>query len=470
MLPNIETCQIQLRDTTPFFEKFTKDIPPHKRRALETWSHDPFAFERSLHSVMIHRDRHNNDHPTKLTFIAANFSLLCAMRKPFTANRLRKTILNTTNNNTVIAISLQYTPQCNFLKKWNAKTLLLVDQRNHPREIVTPFLISYPLWLTEERLKSNTPWHKRKLVFFGGHIPKLYLNSLRYQIWSQVHDDSRVTTESSTINCSVGAYQICAIDDMQKTAAEPATMHNSFYHTFCHEACGHRSHSYAHASTQILQTWYQKNNKSCIGGNLHDPIQTSANTLRNRCKSYNATQIAIEKQHILRDTRRGIKDRESFLNLAGNHKYCLVAEGDPGNSAKITETVALGGAGGCIPVYVLSTVKKHRAPKSSDFVRDFPYLVWLDYCQIAYFVTHYATRNMSRVLAWLERRPANETNLKRKHLQTIRPAFITNTSTSKPSAPHFALSELCRKARLLQTHQKLFEPKKGGTHIRCTLW
>ena len=39
-----------------------------------------------------------------------------------------------------------------------------------------------------------------------------------------------------------------------------------------------------------------------------------------------------------------------------------ISQGDPGNTAKIVETLALGGAGGCIPVFVLYTADTDAAP------------------------------------------------------------------------------------------------------------
>ena len=59
-----------------------------------------------------------------------------------------------------------------------------------------------------------------------------------------------------------------------------------------------------------------------------------------------------------------------------SHRFCLVAPGDFVATHKITEAVALGGAGGCIPLFVLPT--KHRVESM------LPYTRWLDYCAIDY--------------------------------------------------------------------------------------
>lgn len=95
--------------------------------------------------------------------------------------------------------------------------------------------------------------------------------------------------------------------------------------------------------------------------------------------------------------------RNQFLATAAGHRFCLIAQGDPGNTAKVTETIALGGSGGCIPLYVLYAVRTQRAPTPPDFARDLPHLRWLDYCNVAYFITEFTARNhMARVLEWID--------------------------------------------------------------------
>ena len=45
-----------------------------------------------------------------------------------------------------------------------------------------------------------------------------------------------------------------------------------------------------------------------------------------------------------------------YLRLAMRHRYCVVARGDFPSTHKMTEVIALGGAGGCIPLYVAPRV------------------------------------------------------------------------------------------------------------------
>ena len=72
---------------------------------------------------------------------------------------------------------------------------------------------------------------------------------------------------------------------------------------------------------------------------------------------------------------------------------------------KITEAVALGGAGGCIPLFVLPT--KHRVESM------LPYTRWLDYCSIAYVVREADVPRLAAVIDELRALPTEETEAKR---------------------------------------------------------
>ena len=134
------------------------------------------------------------------------------------------------------------------------------------------------------------------------------------------------------------------------------------------------------------------------------------------------------------------------------HHACARA-GDPGNTPKIGETIALGGAGGCIPVFVLYSLRgerAQRAPAMADFMRDYPYVRWLDYCEIAYFVTaHAALSNTSRMLEWLDGVTEEEANTKLAALRSVRPAFVfrEGSSPARPSAAEYVFSEACHWAK-----------------------
>ena len=57
---------------------------------------------------------------------------------------------------------------------------------------------------------ASAPWQQRKLLFFAGHIPKLYIRPTRYQIWRQLRRVPNVTLLSSTLYCGYGPFDTCA--------------------------------------------------------------------------------------------------------------------------------------------------------------------------------------------------------------------------------------------------------------------
>ena len=188
---------------------------------------------------------------------------MCVIGKQFTAKKLRDQVRaqlfpthaqgSSPAHLPLKVVSLQFVQHCQtFVSGWPADdTLRLVDQigtrsasgadcregRPGCRAAVTPFAITGPHWMTEGRSALQTPWAERKLLFFGGHVPKPYLNSLRYELWSQLRRDPRATTESKTIGCSVGAYATCVHPDLQARYGTPPRMPSDFYHKFCYRAC-----------------------------------------------------------------------------------------------------------------------------------------------------------------------------------------------------------------------------------------
>ena len=64
---------------------------------------------------------------------------------------------------------------------------------------------------------------------------------------------------------------------------------------------------------------------------------------------------------------------------AMQHRFFLVAPGDFVTTPKLAEAVAMGGAGGPIPVLVL--------PGGARDARAFPYSSWIDYCEVAFVVS-----------------------------------------------------------------------------------
>ena len=415
LLPPLTACKIHVHDTTAFYEA---NVEPRQRLRAAGWVNDPFSTELSLQRaaarLAVHAEwQAPSAAQADLIFVAANLSLLCVMERQYSAQRLQKQVLaelwpkrakgSRPAHLPLKVVSLQFVQHCQRFVKQSGQqsvwptddTLLLVDQiknldcresRPGCRSAVAPFAITGPHWMTEGRSAHQTPWAERKLLFFGGHVPKPYLSSLRYEIWSQVRRDPRVTTESKTINCSVGAYAVCTHPDLKAAYGTPPSMPSDFYHKFCYQPCASMvpTTDYAHAFGQQAKITKYFDDKgrlrstqaSCVG-TFRQSDQKAADKLRQKCHQYNGTRIALEAADMSRDVARS-GGRNQFLATAAGHRFCLIAQGDPGNTAKVTETIALGGSGGCIPLYVLFAVQTRRAPTPSDFIRDLPHLRWLE--------------------------------------------------------------------------------------------
>lgn len=393
MLPPLTPCRIHVHDTTAFYEEHIK---ASQRLQAAGWANDPFSTELSLQRaaarLAIHAEwRAPSAAQADLIFVAANLSLLCVIGKQYTAQKLRNQVRarlfpthaqgSSPAHSPLKVVSLQFVQHCqNHVSGWPADdTLRLVDQiasrsassvdcregRSGCRAAVTPFAITGPHWMTEGRSVLQTPWAERKLLFFGGHVPKPYLNSLRYELWSQLRRDPRVTTESKTVGCSVGAYAVCLHPDLKARYGTPPRMPSDYYHKFCYRACAtsNATADYAHAfgnknnrAAKITRYFddrgeLRSDRASCVGS-FRQTDQQSVDKLRQKCSFYDAARVASEVADMERDVARS-GGRSQFLATAARHRFCLIAQGDPGNTAKVTETIALGGAGGCIPLYVL---------------------------------------------------------------------------------------------------------------------
>lgn len=289
-----------------------------------------------------------------------------------------------------------------------------------------------------------------------------------------------------------------------------APLHSfELYRSFCHASCGGPLRTVSAAVTKhtAQDGLLPREPWSCIGGSIGSAIE-GARRLGIKCRAYRGVDFGTERADMARATARA-GNRAQYLATASRHRFCLVAQGDPGNTAKIVETVALGGAGGCIPVFVLYKADGTRAgPRASRvgareqspsqpmgqsalaewvFARDYPFVRWLDYCHIAYFISKRAAlANMSRVLDWLERVTPAEAEAKLAALREVRPAFVfaRNSSVASPSAAEFVLAEACEQAKALgRPRGDRIVPNgwpapaefstrvavAGGRHERCTL-
>ena len=154
-----------------------------------------------------------------------------------------------------------------------------------------------------------------------------------------------------------------------------------------------------------------------------------------------------------------------YYEHAMGHKFCVAAPGDFVSTPKITEYVAMGAVGGCLPLLVLK-----GAPEKT-----LPYTRWLDWCSIAYIISDVTARTrMASVLAQLEKVSAAEAAAKRKALLAVRDAFVWRPPAlhpmAQPSAVDYLLGELCDAARSWRVNGSLStSPPAGGSYSRCML-
>ena len=95
------------------------------------------------------------------------------------------------------------------------------------------------------------------------------------------------------------------------------------------------------------------------------------------------------------------------------------------STPKITEFVAVGAAGGCLPVVVVPS------PVRDGARRQLPYAsTWLDYCEIAFIVPESAVGNSTEMRLVLDRLNAvteEAAEVKRAALRRVRDAFVART-------------------------------------------
>jgi hypothetical protein len=205
----------------------------------------------------------------------------------------------------------------------------------------------------------------------------------------------------------------------------------------------------------------------------------NARQMERECAFYTSRRSAVDlSDEVLADLDRDAAKRwneSEYLSKAMGHKYCLVAQGDFPGTPKIAEMLAVGGAGGCLPIFVLKPPQ--QPTRSHGFhsglaaaVRaSLPFSRWLDYCSVSFLVTEAAIRrNASGVLDELQAREAaapHEIHAKRQQLRRLRRAFgfWEGSSPRAPSATDFVFAELCAYARHLkdQRQQRDESPANG---------
>eukprot|EP00966_Prymnesium_polylepis_P226698 5244712-Prymnesium_polylepis.1 len=187
-----------------------------------------------------------------------------------------------------------------------------------------------------------------------------------------------------------------------------------------------------------------------------------------RCKAYERVPFGDEmQQDLARASQRLTHAR--YLQEALNHKFCLVASGDYPSTHKVSEALAIGGAGGCIPVFVVPGPSS--VPLSQRLARWLPYTRWLDYCDVAYLLEeHSVVHNVDSIVAQLRAVGAADARRMHRRLRRVRAAFVfrRGSTLKDPSAPQYILNEACHAAHRFAT--KSVGPEvAGGEHARCLL-
>jgi hypothetical protein len=417
------------------------------------WQYDKYAQELWLREALLagHPWRVSSPGEADLILIATDFSMLCVAHKMQAARHLWQLVLNDTIlcNGTSTGRGLfgsRGEPHCHSSAApkllpltdadcmppwhgWSSFTgppskpphdfLFLFDHKRATdrlrvpaedgpsRMIVSPAVVARPAWLTGESTSSMPklrPWSARKLLFFAGHIPKLYINKMRYRLWVQLHDVPGVTCVSSSVACTVGAYEVCSSPNRIETE----------HTTFC-----------------------ESNGWRCRVRDAGPPCAAKTpRMLRNHCRSYKGINWTTVAAAARRDSRT--LPHHEYLALAHEHRFCLAAPGDFVSTPKISEFIAIGAVGGCIPVIVVP---------DEDVRRMLPYADTLNYCAIAFLVRRSAaTTQLTHVLSRLANVSAEDAAAKTLALRRARDAFVWRTAGGVSAVDHI-LSAACTAAR-----------------------
>ena len=456
----LEQCSIYVHDLhhAHNFHLLQEDVPPN-------WEHAQYATELWLQRALEgHPWRVATPESADLIFVAANLSLFCVV-STYKQRELWSKLTTDTflypiggvasanrSNLPRKFVTLQY-QGCK--PPWIAKghkrppgdVIMLKEYvgKDRRRAVVSPFVVSQPPWLVEghdgheqgTRSRSDSPpppshvpWGARKLIFFAGHVPKPYISPTRYLLWRQTRRDPRVTAVSSTLSCQVGTFATCSLPEAYLRA-----QNNSFWLTHCHHLCGTKTTCMSSARRKP-EANMQGFLRACV--KVHGPRQ-----LRN-------ANFSDELADMIRDTRR--VPHTEYLKLAMSHRFCLIAPGDWVSTHKITEAMALGGAGGCIPLFVAPGNSRDTMEDATSSM--LPYTRWHDYCTTSYFISEYIAKlNFSAVLDRLERISETEAARKLAALRRVRDAYVFRhgATVQHPSAAHYILGEACAAARRQRT-------------------
>ena len=380
-------------------------LPPRYRPV--GWGTNKFSAELWLRRAVEHHPwRVYDPLQADVVLLSANFSLYCRAGKSFTGRAVWKGLVQLLGHSAGSGRDCHDCKPLTAFRNGTAKFITLTnneckapwtgavrpkdifqvtDQKPGAFGVLAPFVVSRPAWLTGSlplgapAAPRRVPWDERKLLFFLGHVPKLYIEPTRHRIWSQVRRLPQVTALSGTLNCSVGQFSACRQLDV---------LSDEQLRTYCYDFC--REHAEEGAIMKRheepgMRKWRKAANGSSqpVEAPVHMRCK-SRSSLKRYCKSHKHVNFSAELPDMAAAARK-LPQREYF-DMAMGHRFCLAAPGDFISTPKITEFVALGAAGGCLPVLVIKG-EPHNT---------LPYMRWLDWCSIAWVVNTSRTRHGQR--------------------------------------------------------------------------
>jgi hypothetical protein len=303
--------------------------------------------------------------------------------------------------------------------------------------------------------------HHDRLLFFAGHIPKLYLSKLRWEIWKQVRSVPDVTAISHTVNCTVLAWASICQDEQRLSDGVS-------HETFCRAACPGQPKR----------------------GSVGAACSRDARSLRSACQKgkFKSVDLVTEYAALAKNNGRAaaFQSPQEYAQHLMSHRFCLAAPGDGLATPKATEFVMAAAAGGCVPIFVVPDCKSctamawrvrvtdsiqdrwNRLPTATrsgisasqlaimeaHMARILPFSRWrLDYCKLGFILpATVARKNMSSALRLL--REVTDDDLRRKQESCVEAAtvfeyrsddrMLTQAAARPPGAVSHIISELCQ--------------------------
>ena len=466
--------------------------PPPPYATADAWMDDQYATELWLQRALISHPWRTDSHANaSVAFIAANLTMSCLAQsdrhrihfRSWWTRLLSDVRLwpNETSTRPTTKVLTNIYRRCAppWLPQEPPSDLVVLENYLHPgashsqrrRMLVTPMVVARPAWLVAEdnpgppnssmRPPANNQSTNR-LVFFAGHVPKLYVRATRYHVWRKLQAHrSAVTIASSDLSCTIGSYAAaCPLgEDFLRKQSQ------SFFDSFCAPYCN-RSWMIDRDAKGALKPAH------CDHPNPGASVADRASSLIAKCKEHAMIDPDWWRSlgAMVEDTK--LLSHDEYITMAFTHRYCLVVPGDYSSTHKIFETIAVGGAGGCVPVFVVPSPARNRPTDAmvEDGVASLlPYTTWLDYCEVSFVVSEWqARRDIGVAIQKLAAMPESVLEAKQRGLRAVRDAFVfrRNSSVGSPSAPEFIIDEVCRAAEEVSRTRSF----TSGRHSREARW